>query len=173
MINNDEKYQLFYNKEMVLIYGYISLIMNMKKLLFIVIFILLTGCTTTGKNNKTAKVKQYYGEVKKVEAKEHGSNILKMAGLGAIVGAFNSGHTDKNEIIFSAILGAISYGVSTALVENINVSFEYVIESTSEGMLTVKQDDYISGVGTCVSVRLTKPAIIKQVNSRNCFETYL
>jgi len=76
-------------------------------------------------------------------------------------------------VILFAILGAISYGLSTALVENINVSFEYTIKSKRDGMLSVKQDDYISGVDGCVSVRIATDAKIKKVDERNCFETYL
>jgi len=40
-------------------------------------------------------------------------------------------------------------------------------------MLTVKQDNYISGVGGCVSVRIATNEKIKKVDERNCFEAYL
>jgi len=96
--------------------------------LLIIAIIILSGCVSTDKNVHKQQVKQYYGEVTKVQAIEHGSNVLSMAALGAAVGAFENGHTDKNEIILSAILGAISYGLSTVVVENTNVSFEYTIE---------------------------------------------
>jgi hypothetical protein len=140
----------------------------MKKLLLSAL--LLTGCASQGvdRNEKNQIITEFYASIESVTAvnlsSEVNTNIVAGAGIGVLEGI--DGNTE--EMIAGGIIGALFFGLFTALAEGDNEAFKYHLNSDTQGIFDVIQKKKIPESVHCVKVRSGREVELIAVNPENC-----
>ena len=140
----------------------------MKKLLLSAL--LLTGCATQGvdREDQNQIIKEYYASVVSVTPVTLSSEVNTGIVAGAGFGVLETIDGNTEEMIAGGIIGALVFGLFTAIFEGDDEAFQYHLNSTEQGEFKVIQKQKLPESISCVKVRSTKTVELIVADVENC-----
>ena len=140
----------------------------MKKLLLSAL--LLTGCAPqgVGREDQNQIIKEYYASVVSVTPVTLSSEVNTGIVAGAGIGVLETIDGNTEEMIAGGIIGALVFGLFTAIFEGDNEAFQYHLNSTEQGEFKVIQKQKLPESISCVKVRSTKTVELIVADVENC-----
>jgi hypothetical protein len=140
----------------------------MKKLLLGAL--LLTGCATQGvdRNEENQIVKEFYASIEYFTRVTLSSEVNTGIVAGAGIGLLDSLDGNREDMISGAIVGAIIFGLFTAIFEGNNDAYKYHLNSKTHGAFDVVQKKKIPESVSCVKVRSSKKVELIAANVESC-----
>jgi outer membrane lipoprotein SlyB len=145
---------------------------RMKKLLLSAL--LLSGCATqgVGREDQNQIIKEYYASVVSVTPVTLSSEVNTGIVAGAGIGVLETIDGNTEEMIAGGIIGALVFGLFTAIFEGDDEAFKYHLNSTEQGEFNVIQKQKLPESISCVKVRSTRIVELIVADVENCSNRY-
>jgi len=140
----------------------------MKRLLLSAL--LLTGCASQGidRNEENQIIKEFYAAIESVTPVTLSSEVNTGIVTGAGMGVLDQIDGNTEEMIAGGIIGALVFGLFTAIFEGDDQAYKYHLNSDTLGTFDVVQKQQISESVSCVKVRSGKTVELIAANTENC-----
>jgi len=110
----------------------------------------------------------YYATVIQVGKVYLDSDVPENAAAGALWSIVHSSARNKNEVLFAGLIGAVFYGVATAISEGPRVVYRNELVDVDNYQLTIVTRHNIAREGDCVLVTEGEYSTFKVVNQSFC-----
>ncbi|NQZ86634.1 MAG: hypothetical protein HRT54_03530 [Colwellia sp.] len=140
----------------------------MKRLLLSAL--LLTGCASQGidRNEENQIMKEFYASIESVTPVTLSSEVNTGIVTGAGIGVLDQIDGNTEEMIAGGIIGALVFGLFTAIFEGDNQAYKYHLNSDTLGTFDVVQKQQLPESISCVKVRSGKTVELIAANTENC-----
>lgn len=140
----------------------------MKRLLLSAL--LLTGCASQGvdRNEENQIIKEFYAAIESVTPVTLSSEVNTGIVTGAGIGVLDQIDGNTEEMIAGGIIGALVFGLFTAIFEGDNQAYKYHLNSDTLGTFDVVQKQQLPESISCVKVRSGKTVELIAANTENC-----
>ena len=140
----------------------------MKRLLLSAL--LLTGCASQGidRNEENQIMKEFYASIESVTPVTLSSEVNTGIVTGAGIGVLDQIDGNTEEMIAGGIIGALVFGLFTAIFEGDNQAYKYHLNSDTLGTFDVVQKQQLPDSISCVKVRSCKTVELIAANTEKC-----
>lgn len=144
-----------------------------KPLFFVLPLLLMQGCAQTGgvsQADRNQFVTEFYALVRDVNQIKFKSYASEAATVGAIGGALENLHGDREDMIGGAIIGGIFGGLLTSIFEGSNKGYEYQLDAIDGDSVRVIVDKKPAEIGDCVRVRVSGSIKVTKQPYEQCMQ---